>query len=119
MTLVTDCIAFCKIDESQLFLLVACCVCAHYQGSSCMALRPTACRYGQRVGQETVKTLRTCLTQIYQREGIRGFYKGALPSLIKAAPSAAVTFATYEFVVAYLATLMHEHSNQAQERRRP
>eukprot|EP00891_Asterochloris_glomerata_P007435 jgi/Astpho2/7435/e_gw1.00114.101.1_t len=76
-------------------------------------------RYGQRVGQETVKTLRTCLTQIYQREGIRGFYKGALPSLIKAAPSAAVTFATYEFVVAYLATLMHEHSNQAQERRRP
>ena len=79
----------------------------------------TACRYGQRVGHETVKTLRTCLAQIYQREGIHGFYKGALPSLIKAAPSAAVTFATYEFVVAYLATLMHEQSDQAQERRRP
>ena len=86
---------------------------------SCMTMSSTACRYGQRVGHETVKTLRTCLAQIYQREGIHGFYKGALPSLIKAAPSAAVTFATYEFVVAYLATLMHEQSDQAQERRRP
>lgn len=43
---------------------------------------------------------------MWQREGIKGFYKGSLPSIIKAAPSAAVTFATYEFVIGYAATTM-------------
>lgn len=43
---------------------------------------------------------------MWQREGIKGFYKGSLPSIIKAAPSAAVTFATYEFVIGYAAATM-------------
>lgn len=60
-------------------------------------------RYGARISQDAVKSLRLCLTRIWQQEGVRGFYKGSLPSIIKAAPSAAVTFATYEFVLRYIA----------------
>lgn len=63
-------------------------------------------RYGARISRDAVKSLRLCLQQIWQREGIKGFYKGSLPSIIKAAPSAAVTFATYEFVIGYAATTM-------------
>ena len=65
-----------------------------------------ACRYGARITPDAVKSLRLCLQQIWHREGIRGFYKGSLPSIIKAAPSAAVTFATYEFVIGYAAMTM-------------
>lgn len=64
---------------------------------------PRDARYGARISQDAVKSLRLCLQQIWQREGIHGFYKGSLPSIIKAAPSAAVTFATYEFVIGYAA----------------
>lgn len=63
-------------------------------------------RYGARISQDAVKSLRLCLQHMWQREGIKGFYKGSLPSIIKAAPSAAVTFATYEFVIGYAATTM-------------
>ena len=63
-------------------------------------------RYGARISQDVVKSLRLCLQQMWQREGIKGFYKGSLPSIIKAAPSAAITFATYEFVIGYAATTM-------------
>jgi Mitochondrial carrier protein len=31
--------------------------------------------------------------------GMRGLYKGALPSIMKSAPAAAVTFATYELCI--------------------
>lgn len=65
---------------------------------------PRDARYGARISQDAVKSLRLCLQQMWRREGIKGFYKGSLPSIIKAAPSAAVTFATYEFVIGYAAT---------------
>lgn len=67
---------------------------------------PRDARYGARISQDAVKSLRLCLQQIWQHEGIAGFYKGSLPSIIKAAPSAAVTFATYEFVIGYTAMMM-------------
>lgn len=60
-------------------------------------------RYGARIPQDAVKSLRLCLTHMWKQEGVKGFYKGSLPSIIKAAPSAAVTFATYEFVIRYFA----------------
>jgi solute carrier family 25 (mitochondrial thiamine pyrophosphate transporter), member 19 len=55
-------------------------------------------RYGQRVASSSVSSLAQCLQDIVAKEGLAGFYKGALPSVIKAAPSAAVTFACYEFI---------------------
>lgn len=56
-------------------------------------------RYGERVATESVVNLGRCLQVIYAKEGLAGFYKGALPSVLKAAPSAAVTFACYDFVL--------------------
>lgn len=38
------------------------------------------------------------LRRIYLREGIRGWFRGVAPSLIKAAPNSAITFATHEAV---------------------
>lgn len=37
-----------------------------------------------------------CAVKIWQREGIRGFYKGLLVSLLKSAPSSAITLWTFE-----------------------
>jgi solute carrier family 25 (mitochondrial thiamine pyrophosphate transporter), member 19 len=37
-----------------------------------------------------------CLAKSYAREGIRGWFRGLSPSLIKAAPNSAITFAAYE-----------------------
>jgi solute carrier family 25 (mitochondrial phosphate transporter), member 23/24/25/41 len=36
--------------------------------------------------------------QILAKEGIRGFYKGLLPNLLKVAPSMATSWFTFEFV---------------------
>jgi len=41
-------------------------------------------------------------SMILKTEGIRGFYKGMLPNLLKVAPSVAIVFVTYEFVKARL-----------------
>lgn len=38
-----------------------------------------------------------CCLKIWQKEGIRGFYKGVLPSLLKAGMSTGITFASYEY----------------------
>ena len=53
-------------------------------------------RSGASVSTELVKSPPGCLPNIYRTEGVRGLYKGALPSIMKSAPAAAVTFATYE-----------------------
>jgi len=49
--------------------------------------------YGENV---SVNGILDCARKIFQREGWKGFYKGTVPSLYKAAPAAALTFATYE-----------------------
>lgn len=39
------------------------------------------------------------LVKIYAKEGVPGLFKGVSPSLLKAAPTAAVTFTVYELAV--------------------
>lgn len=63
---------------------------------------PRSTTYGARVPASSVVSLSQCLRDIYLKEGVKGFYKGTVPSLVKAAPQAAVTFAAYEFVVGLL-----------------
>ncbi|CAI5728337.1 unnamed protein product [Peronospora effusa] len=41
----------------------------------------------------------TCFFDVLQREGIRGLYKGTVPSLLKSVVTASTTFATYEFTL--------------------
>ena len=42
------------------------------------------------------------ISTIYKTEGVRGFYKGMFPNLLKVAPSIAIAFVTYEFTKARL-----------------
>ena len=58
--------------------------------------------YGARVQAETVRSIPPCKAGIWRREGLRGLYKGALPSVLKAAPSAAVTLTAYEYIMGLL-----------------
>ena len=47
-----------------------------------------------------------CVNRIWRNEGIVGFFKGCVTNAIRVAPSAAITFVTYEFV---LDVLTEEH----------
>lgn len=55
-------------------------------------------KYGQRVSLTVASSLLTCVREIAVKEGLSGFYKGTVPSLLKAAPSAAVTLACYDII---------------------
>lgn len=54
--------------------------------------------YGKRIPLSSSRSLVSCLHEIARHEGIGGFYKGALPSVLKAAPAAAITLACYDMV---------------------
>jgi len=55
--------------------------------------------YGQSVGVDQYKGMVDALVKIVRTEGRRGLYKGLTPNLLKAAPSSALTFMFYEFLV--------------------
>lgn len=42
--------------------------------------------------------MKDAITKILAEEGLAGLYKGTLPSVVKAAPAAAITFVVYEYV---------------------
>jgi hypothetical protein len=42
---------------------------------------------------------------IYRNEGMKGFYRGIVPELLKVCPMIAVTFCTYEFVLEKLSAV--------------
>ena len=52
---------------------------------------------------EIARTLR-CVGDTFRVEGLRGFFKGCWPNALRVAPSAALTFWTYEVVVAAAAS---------------
>ena len=57
-------------------------------------------RYGARVEAGLVgRSLAHCLGEIVRTEGAAGLWKGAMPSVVKAAPSAAITFTVYEVLI--------------------
>lgn len=69
--------------------------------------------YGARIPVETARSLPACLARIWAAEGIRGLYKGVTPSIIKAAPSAAVTLSAYEFFLNHLSAAAERVSDRA------
>lgn len=42
------------------------------------------------------KGMREVFSRTFQAEGIRGFYKGLLPNMLKVVPSASITYLVYE-----------------------
>ncbi|KAI3429728.1 hypothetical protein D9Q98_010043 [Chlorella vulgaris] len=69
--------------------------------------------YGQRVTPEAVRTLKQVVHDIAVKEGLPGLFKGAMPSIIKAAPSAAVTFAAYDWFLYHLPRLLNHNAAAA------
>lgn len=59
-------------------------------------------RYGARIEEKAYKGMGDAIRRILAEEGWRGLYKGTLPSLVKAAPNAAITFYLYESTVHWL-----------------
>jgi len=55
--------------------------------------------YGMPIARDfSRENMFACLMHIIRTEGVKGIYKGLSPSLLKAAPSAAVTFTVYDRV---------------------
>ncbi|RZC81035.1 hypothetical protein C5167_043604 [Papaver somniferum] len=59
-------------------------------------------KYGSRVEQHAYNGMCNALRCILVTEGWAGLYKGIIPSVIKAAPAGAVTFAAYEYTSEWL-----------------
>ena len=53
-----------------------------------------------------------CFKQTYRAEGIRGFYKGLSPTLLKSFVGTAVTFGAYEF----MSEMLHEEKEKRRGR---
>ncbi|CAH9117809.1 unnamed protein product [Cuscuta epithymum] len=63
-------------------------------------------RYGAQVKLNAYRNMYDALSRILLQEGWAGLYKGIVPSVIKAAPAGAVTFAAYEFTSDWLETIL-------------
>jgi solute carrier family 25 thiamine pyrophosphate transporter 19 len=61
-------------------------------------------RYGERVAAAEFSSFASAVGTILRKEGVRGFYKGLTPGLIKSAPASAITFAAYEAASRFVAT---------------
>ena len=61
-------------------------------------------RYGERVAAAEFSSFASAFGTILRKEGVRGFYKGLTPGLIKSAPASAITFAAYEAASRFVAT---------------
>ncbi|MEQ2203006.1 hypothetical protein XENOCAPTIV_022498 [Xenoophorus captivus] len=57
---------------------------------------------------KTYRGLTDCAVQIAKEEGIRGFFKGLSPSLLKAALSTGFTFFWYEFFLNVMRNIKEE-----------
>jgi solute carrier family 25 thiamine pyrophosphate transporter 19 len=62
-------------------------------------------RYGAGIQEREYKNIWDAIQTILAKEGWRGLYKGTLPSVVKAAPAAAITFVVYEAVLNRLTSL--------------
>eukprot|EP00743_Colponemidia_sp_Colp-15_P005574 GILK01005995.1.p1 GENE.GILK01005995.1~~GILK01005995.1.p1 ORF type:complete len:307 (+),score=8.59 GILK01005995.1:64-984(+) len=57
-------------------------------------------RYGS--SDYTYRGVTDCVSKIAKHEGLRGFYKGLVPNVLKAAPASAITFVVYEKIASIL-----------------
>ncbi|XP_057958268.1 mitochondrial thiamine diphosphate carrier 2-like isoform X1 [Malania oleifera] len=63
-------------------------------------------KYGARVEFHAYRSMSDALSRILRSEGWAGFYKGIVPSVVKAAPAGAVTFVAYEYTSDWLESIL-------------
>jgi hypothetical protein len=53
-------------------------------------------------GQEKYRGLGDVFRRVMSQEGVRGFYKGLIPNILRVTPSSAITLATYEILIRWI-----------------
>lgn len=71
-------------------------------------------KYGATIEHQAYKGMLDCVKRIVEKEGLRGLYKGTLPSVVKAAPASGITFVVYERVVKSGLTFLGESPTKNQ-----
>ncbi|KAL8918813.1 MAG: hypothetical protein Q9208_007151 [Pyrenodesmia sp. 3 TL-2023] len=66
---------------------------------------------------QTYNGARDAIAQIWKQEGVRGFYKGLAPNLVRVLPSTWVTFLVYEKTKTVLPGLFMRHVSETQKYR--
>jgi solute carrier family 25 carnitine/acylcarnitine transporter 20/29 len=52
--------------------------------------------------EQVYKSSVDCAKRILEQQGVKGFFRGFVPTLLRAAPVNACTFYTFELVIRYL-----------------
>ena len=48
--------------------------------------------------------VRDCIKKVFEKDGVRGFYRGCATNLLRTTPAAAITFTSFEMVHRFLVT---------------
>lgn len=75
-------------------------------GSSTYPYQVVRARLQMYDADSTYKSARDVVSQVWRKEGLKGFYKGLAPNLLRVLPSTWVTFLVYEKVKLYLPKLV-------------
>jgi len=66
------------------------------------------------INRDYYKGVVSTVKRIWMKEGLLGFFKGAIPNALRVAPSAAVTFVVYEGAIDFFAA--HNDSNNSSKK---
>lgn len=55
-----------------------------------------------------------CVSKVFQKEGLSGFYRGCATNLLRTTPSAIITFTTYEMIHRFLQRVIPPDNNHSQ-----
>ena len=77
-------------------------------GSSTYPYQVVRARLQMYDADATYKSARDVIRQVWRKEGLRGFYKGLGPNLLRVLPSTWVTFLVYEKTKIYLPTFVEQ-----------
>lgn len=54
-----------------------------------------------------------CVNKVFQKEGLRGFYRGCATNLMRTTPSAIITFTSYEMIHRFLQKVIPPDNNHS------
>ncbi|XP_063602080.1 solute carrier family 25 member 32-like [Penaeus indicus] len=60
--------------------------------------------------------LRHCIKETWRQNGVRGYYKGLLPNLLRVVPATALTFVVYEHTSHFLLSLRKPEEPQQEDK---
>ena len=67
-------------------------------------------------GQSAFQRIANIAGEMWKQEGVRSFYKGITPRVLRVAPGQAIVFAVYERVRKVIENMTPRHSDESEER---